>query len=55
MRRKKYAKLDIYILIHSSMERVKDAKYTTAMVPKVVNASDLTVTSTISRSNAVPL
>lgn len=40
---------------NSSMERIKDAKYSTAIVPKDVNASGLTVTTTTTRSNPVPL
>lgn len=45
--------VDIYILYHSSMERVKVARYSTGMVPKDVNVSDLTATSTITCSNSI--
>lgn len=47
--------VDVYILDHSSMERVKDARYFMGMVPKGVITSDLTVTSTISCSSTLSL
>jgi len=45
--------VDIYNLDRSFMKRAKHARYPTGMVPKDVNTSDLTMTSTITCSNTL--
>lgn len=47
--------LDVFILSHSSVKRIKDARYSTGKVPKNVNASDLTMMNAITCSNTVSL
>lgn len=55
-RRKTHAKLwTFYNMDHRSMERIKDAKYSTDTVPKDGDASDLNVTTTITCSSTAPL
>lgn len=55
-RRKTHAKQwTFYNMDHSSMESIKDERYSIAIVPKDVDVSDLTVTSRVTCSNTVPL